>query len=335
MKKLLILGGTQFIGRRLVERLSKNKNLDITLFLRGKTNPNLFPNIRKILGDRETKDIQKITNQYWDYIIDVSCYHPNSLEKLIDNLKGKVGRYIFISTISVFPLAEFVNQMIDEKHRTLKCSTKQRNAKEFNGSNYGAKKAECERILLKAEWLDKIIFRPSIVYGVYDHLDRLYYWIYRIKTADRILIPNYGRERVTLTYVDDLVRLIEEGLSIKEHSVIYNTTTHNPKSLLSIWGYIEDYYQAHPNYTNISQTTADEYDIVAWQDLPLCSNFEGDDLLLFDNSRLKQDFKISLTPFQKSINQTLDYYEQRTWKEGKAGMNRRKEYAFLKKLRGE
>ena len=79
MKKLLILGGTNFIGRYLTERLLESSNYKITLFNRGCTNSHLFPEVKRIFGDRHTKDIRLLGNEKWDVVIDISCYFPNSL----------------------------------------------------------------------------------------------------------------------------------------------------------------------------------------------------------------------------------------------------------------
>ena len=103
MRKLLILGGTNFLGRHFIENIIDRKDLDITLFNRQKTNQHLFPTLKKIKGDRETNEISGILNTNWDIIVDFSSYFPDSLEYLIHQLKGKVKRYIFISTVSVFP----------------------------------------------------------------------------------------------------------------------------------------------------------------------------------------------------------------------------------------
>ena len=75
-EKILILGGTEFVGRLLVGALLQNPNYEIYLFNRGKTNPHLFPEVKKIIGDRETDDIKKIQTENWDYIIDFSSYFP-------------------------------------------------------------------------------------------------------------------------------------------------------------------------------------------------------------------------------------------------------------------
>ena len=74
---------------------------DITLFNRGKSNVDLFKEVKQIHGNRETADIEKIYCQHWDCIFDFSGYYPNTFAQLLDGIKGKVGRYVFISTVSV------------------------------------------------------------------------------------------------------------------------------------------------------------------------------------------------------------------------------------------
>src|SRR4051812_7392017 len=107
MKKVLILGGTNFVGRNIVEQLSQNKSLNLCLFNRNKTNTDLFPKVRKITGDRETTDLEKIAGENWDVIVDVSAYYPNSLERLLKIIAGKTKKYIFISTVSVYDFEKF------------------------------------------------------------------------------------------------------------------------------------------------------------------------------------------------------------------------------------
>jgi len=80
MEKLLLIGGTNFIGRNLLNDLIDLNKFEITIFNRGKTNPDLFKNIKRIKGDRETGDIKLLKNKKFDYIVDMSCYYPNSFD---------------------------------------------------------------------------------------------------------------------------------------------------------------------------------------------------------------------------------------------------------------
>jgi len=81
VEKILIIGGTNFIGRNLVEQLKNEDRYELTLLNRGITNANLFPDIKKIKGDRNAKEIAELVRGNWDYIIDLSCYFPKSQNK--------------------------------------------------------------------------------------------------------------------------------------------------------------------------------------------------------------------------------------------------------------
>ena len=204
MKKILVLGGTMFVGRALVEKLCLLPEYEITLFNRGKSNAGLFPDLKQLHGNRETDDILQVCNQHWDCVIDFSGYYPFTFEKLLNSLKARVGRYIFISTISVYDLSKFENRAITEADEILNCTEEQKTSKLPDA--YGEKKAEMERILHAQDWLDKIILRPSFIYGRFDWTERFYYWLYRAKFFDRLLMP--PDFLLSLTYADDLANRI-------------------------------------------------------------------------------------------------------------------------------
>ena len=113
-KKILIIGGTAFVGRVLLEHLLQLGGYEITLFNRGKTNAGLFSGVSQIHGNRETDDIKLLANKNWDVVIDFCGYYPLSLQKIVDTLRGRIGRYIFVSTGSVYDLEQIGEQTITE-----------------------------------------------------------------------------------------------------------------------------------------------------------------------------------------------------------------------------
>ncbi len=130
MKKVLVLGGTQFVGRVLVEQLLKRGGYEVVLFNRGKTNPQLFPELRKIVGNRETDDLFQTCSEDWDAVIDINGYYPNTLQAYASRIQPHCKRYIFISTASVYNLEISENKLIGEDFDLLPCSTEQRTDKE-------------------------------------------------------------------------------------------------------------------------------------------------------------------------------------------------------------
>ncbi|MGB0432516.1 MAG: NAD-dependent epimerase/dehydratase family protein, partial [Bacteroidia bacterium] len=93
-QQVLIIGGTNFIGRNLVEQLLQLPQFEVTLFNRGKTNPHLFKNVSTIIGNRKRKvDLESLFTHKWDFVIDTSCYFPQDLEWVLEGLGGNYKNY--------------------------------------------------------------------------------------------------------------------------------------------------------------------------------------------------------------------------------------------------
>ncbi len=318
--KILILGGTMFAGRALVEKLLLNKNYDITLFNRGKSNKTLFPDVLKINGSRETEDILQICNKYWDVVIDFSGYYPKTFEQLLVKLSGNVGRYIFISTISVFQIGNSADEIIYENDETLHCSEEQMISALPDA--YGEKKAAMARILLSHIEMDSIILRPSFIYGRYDWTDRFYYWLYRAKHAEQILMPE--ATLLSLTYVEDLVSGLLKAIEIKEHKPIYNAITHSGISLKETIDVVSEILNKntetvvlHENIMKEKQLDNNSFPL----SLPFNLRIEGNNWL--------NDFSLTPTSFRDSISQTISYCDSIGWPLPKAGMSINDEKALL------
>ena len=108
--KLLILGGTQFVGRHMTQAALDGGH-EVTLFNRGQTNADLFPEVEKLAGNRDG-DLGALKGREWDAVIDVNGYVPRLVRVSAELLNGTVGHYVFISTISVF--ADFSQPGINE-----------------------------------------------------------------------------------------------------------------------------------------------------------------------------------------------------------------------------
>src|SRR5882672_4707004 len=111
--KILLLGGTGFLGPAIVEAGLANKHT-LTLFNRGKTKPGLFPDVEKLHGDREKDDYKSLEVHEWDAVVDTSGNMPGWARKSCEALKGKVKQYLFTSSISVYPTNSFQKAGKDE-----------------------------------------------------------------------------------------------------------------------------------------------------------------------------------------------------------------------------
>ena len=322
MKNLLIIGGTNFIGRNLLNELSKEVEYKITLFNRGITNPDAFPEITRIIGDRNTDDIAKISQQKWDLVIDLSCYFPDSLERVIEAV-GTVERYIFVSTCSVYD-SENLTILKNENATLLTCSQEQKT--DTTPSSYGQRKVACEEIL-KASNLNYLIFRPALVYGEYDYTDRLYYWINQVQKSEKLLLPNGGKSVFSVTYVKDLVRILIESLTIEmPKEQIFNITTTPEISILKIVNTTCKLLQKQPQRLEVSPAFLSKNKVNQWIDMPLW--LDGNHFT-WSNERLLNTFKTSLIDFEASIEATISFYKKQNYPKPIYGMsNARKEELF-------
>lgn len=129
--RILILGGTVFLGRHLVAE-AINRGHEITLFHRGKSNPDLFPNVEHLIGDRDG-DLSALKGREWDAVIDTCGYVPRVVEQTTKLLAGKVKNYTFISSISVYEDFANVNKTEEEPLGKLNDPT----VEEVTGETYG------------------------------------------------------------------------------------------------------------------------------------------------------------------------------------------------------
>ena len=137
--KLLVLGGTKFLGRAAVEAALAREH-EVTLFNRGETNPDLFPEAEKLRGDRDG-DLSALEGREWDAVIDPSGFAPRIVRASAELLRGAVGHYVYISSISVY--REPYEPGFDESAAVFEDEPTSEKVEE----QYAELKAACERVL--------------------------------------------------------------------------------------------------------------------------------------------------------------------------------------------
>ena len=201
--RILMLGGTSFVGRAIVEQALADGH-ELTLFSRGRTGPELFPEVERRVGDRETGDYAALQGGAWDVVVDVSGYVPRHVLQVADALQGRVDRCLFISTGSVYD-AEQAGEPFTEQAPRL---APERGTEDITKDTYGPLKVACEDDLLARWGQAATIVRPGVVAGPHDTTDRFTYWARRAAEGGRVALPGRPDQPVQVVDSRDLARLV-------------------------------------------------------------------------------------------------------------------------------
>lgn len=199
---VLVLGGTSFVGRAIVEDLLVRGHTP-TIFSRGRTGTELFPTAKRLVGDRDCGDYTALQGRQWDAVIDVTAYLPRHVAEATAALSGHQGRYLFISTGLVYDHTAASEGPTESSPRVSAC----RDTEEIDEDTYGPLKVACEDDLLE-QFGDRLaVIRPGWVVGPHDRQDRLTYWIRRGARRGPVAVPSRLDRPVQLMDVRDLARL--------------------------------------------------------------------------------------------------------------------------------
>ncbi len=215
---ILVLGGTGFIGPHMVgEALRRGHS--VTLFNRGRTNDDLFPDLETIKGDRGG-DLSMLEGRKWDAVIDNSGYVPRHVQNSARTLAPNIGQYLFISTISVYASFTSAN---DESSQL--ATIDDESIEEVTGETYGPLKALCEQRARTEIEPDRLtILRPTYICGPGDHTDRFSYWPVRVSKGGRMLVPGGPEYPLQIIDVRDLANFTIDCLD-RRTADTFNTVT--------------------------------------------------------------------------------------------------------------
>ena len=183
---LLVLGGTIFLGRHVVEAALARGHA-VTLLNRGRHGAALFPQVERLVGDRDG-DMSALDGRRFDGVIDCSGYTPRQVARSAAALGERAGHTVFVSTISAY--AGFAPDVVYDETAPL--------AAGFEG--YGALKARAEEALLAAGPDRATIVRPGLIVGPHDPTGRFTYWPRRVARGGEVLAP--GRPERPVQFID-------------------------------------------------------------------------------------------------------------------------------------
>jgi 2'-hydroxyisoflavone reductase len=235
-KKILILGGTGFLGPKTVEA-ALARGHQVSVFNRGKTEKRIpfeFSGVERLYGNRDPnlpaddtrgsdgalltpdaspKGLEQLAGKQWDVVIDNSGYYPAHVKASAELLAPNCGRYIFISSISAYADNKVVGA--DEDHPLAKLADPNVTDMGPNFANYGGLKALCEQAA-QAAFPDRCaVVRPGYIVGPGDPSDRFTYWPVRISHGGEVVAPGSPDDPLQWIDVRDLadwlVKLAEDG----------------------------------------------------------------------------------------------------------------------------
>jgi 2'-hydroxyisoflavone reductase len=250
--RLLLIGGTKFLGRHLAEAALARGHA-LTTFTRGVTNPGLFPEAEEIHGDREV-DLSALRGREWDAVIDTSGYLPRVVASSADALAGSVGLYVFVSTISVYG---DLSGPVSEDSPLARLDDP---GSEDVEAHYGALKVLCEQAVRERH--ATLAIRPGLIVGPHDPTGRFSYWPARIAAGGEVLAPGNPERPVQLIDVRDLAAWMLDMTERGETGAFNATSTKLPmRAMLEACG--------NARLTWVPDEFLLERGVEEWTELPL------------------------------------------------------------------
>ncbi len=275
-KRILILGGTAFLGPAIVNRARANGH-EVTLFNRGRTNADLFPELEKLVGDRDG-NLEALKGRDWDVCIDTSGYIPHMVRDSAELLKGHVGQYIFVSTISVY--GDFVQKGIDENFPVGTLTAEQiaaaRTMRDITGENYGPLKALCEQEAQKAFPGAACNIRPGLIVGPMDRSDRYTYWPVRIAKGGEVLAPEGPDTPTQIIDVRDLGEWIVRCAERDTNGVFNATSRPYAVTMGSLLEGCRKASGSDATFTWADAKFLEAQEVAPWSDLPVWLPLDGE-----------------------------------------------------------
>lgn len=326
--KLLVIGGTRFVGRHIVE-FALSRGHEVTLFNRGKSGAELF-NVETIVGDRDGETDQ-LSGRKWDAVIDTCGYVPRVVEQSAHQLSDQVDLYCFISTISVYE--EGQSASMDENAAMKRFETVP-TTEEITGESYGPFKTMCEESVISIMGGDKsLIIRPGLIVGPNDTTDRFTYWVDRYSRRGPVLVPDRPQQPIQFVDVRDLaeftVRMVEE-----KSTGVFNVTGPAHDTVMGeVFGVLKQNCGGLPEEVLVSNDFLTENEVKEWRDLPFITPI-GEDIPVVDISKAIS-CGLTIRPMAQTVIDTAEWHRNRGENvELKAGMSREREAELLAKANG-
>ncbi len=313
--RVLILGGTQFLGRHLAA-IALAQGHSVTLFNRGTKSEGLFPEAEHLRGDRDG-DLTALQGRRWDVAIDTSGYVPRVARASAELLANAVEHYTFVSSISVYsswPEAPHIDETAPVG--TLADPT----IEEVNGETYGPLKALCEQAVEGTLPGRALIVRPGLIVGPYDPTDRFSYWPARVARGGEMLAPGRPERLVQVIDARDLAEWVLRMATARATGTFHATGPDYPLAMAEMLAESRRVSGSETTITWIPDDFLEQQQIGEWVELPLwIPEREGPGVGDVNCARAIAA-GLTFRPLAETIRATLDWLATRladySWKAG-------------------
>jgi 2'-hydroxyisoflavone reductase len=309
--RILILGGTRFIGVHVTE-LALQRGHVVTLFNRGQTNTQLFPQLEKLKGDRDAK-LGTLQGRKWDVVIDDSGFVPRHVRLSAQLLAPKVRQYRFVSSGSVY--ASFATGPDEDSPLGKLCDE---TVEKVDANTYGPLKALCEQAVAAALPGRGLVVRPGYIVGPNDNSDRFTYWPARATRGGDMLAPNAPRDPIQFVDVRDLAQL---SLDLIERNVTGTLNVVSPPGQFTMG----DLLGASVSFANslakpslpprpvwVPTEFMKQHNVSLGTDMPICSELAGAHAAFTKISAARATkASLKIRPINETVRDTLAWHLQR------------------------
>ncbi|MGZ8783635.1 MAG: SDR family oxidoreductase [Gaiellaceae bacterium] len=317
--KLLILGGTKFLGRHAVDAALAAGH-DVTIFTRGRTNPELYRDVERLRGDRDG-DLAALAGRSWDGVVDTSGYVPRILRRSAELLRDAVDRYVFVSSISVY---DDFSKPIDESTPVAQLEDP---ATEEIEENYGALKAACEAVIEEIYGDRGASVRAGLIVGPYDPTDRFTYWPRRLAAGGVVLGPGDPSAPVQFVDARDLAAWLVK-LALEGPGGVFNATgPAEPLTFAELLERARTAIDSDADVVWVDEQTLLDAEVQPWLELPLW--LPGDEYAGMARADAQRAREAGLTfrPLEETVVDTLAW--DRTVEGDRPTLSREKERTVL------
>jgi 2'-hydroxyisoflavone reductase len=339
--RLLIIGGTIFLGRHLVEA-ARVRGHTLTTFSRGRHNPEIHPDVEKLRGDRNG-DVRALRGRTWDAVIDTCGYVPGGVRRVIEVIGENISHYTFISSVSAY--AELPPAGIDERAPVATISpdqvadaeamaTGERATGLSYGEMYGPLKALCEATAERMMPGRVLNVRPGLIVGPHDDFDRFTYWVARVAQGGAVLAPGSPDRRVRVIDACDLAGWIIRMIEGQQVGLYNATGAEDGLTMGRMLDGCRNVSRSDATFVWASEKFLIDRQVAAWSELPLWVPAHRNGIFEVRNDKAITA-GLTFRPLASTIGDTLEWDANRgTHIERRTGLRHERELELLRDLDG-